>query len=228
MSEAKRIRVKVKKRRLKVKNIFLLFLIMLLIVGLMYFVTNIKIKNIYVINNNIVNDKQIITDSCLSDYPSFLLTFKKKIKFCLLNNNQYIKDVIVKKKLFKIYLTVNEHKILSVYENKLMLDDGVLVDNAYDIRDYPLVVNDISSVYDDFVYYFNKVDGTILAKISQIEYMPNEVDEERFLLYMNDGNSVFITLTKIEKLNKYMKIVSQMEEHVGIIYLDSGDYIELK
>jgi len=67
-----------------------------------------------------------------------------------------------------------------------------------------------------------------LLKISQIEYVPNDVDAERYLLYMDDGNSVYITLTKITKLNKYSSIVGQMEGRNGIIYLDSGDYIELK
>ena len=68
----------------------------------------------------------------------------------------------------------------------------------------------------------------ILLKISQIEYVPNEVDDERYLLYMNDGNSVYITLSKITKINQYGSIVNQMEGRNGIIYLDSGDYVELK
>ena len=45
---------------------------------------------------------------------------------------------------------------------------------------------------------------------------------------MNDGNSVYITLSKINKLNSYNSIVSRMEGRNGIIYLDSGNYIELK
>ena len=45
---------------------------------------------------------------------------------------------------------------------------------------------------------------------------------------MNDSNLVYITLTKIEKLNKYTSIYQEMEGKKGIIYLDSGDYIEVK
>ena len=33
---------------------------------------------------------------------------------------------------------------------------------------------------------FNKVNKDILLKISHIEYKPNEVDKERFILYMVD------------------------------------------
>ena len=121
-----------------------------------------------------------------------------------------------------------EYKKIAIYKDKILLEDGSLQDNTYDVNYLPIIINDISNVYDYFVSSFTKVDDNILTKISQINYDPNEVDKERFLLYMNDGNSVYITLSKITKLNKYDSIVSQMENRNGIIYLDSGDYIELK
>ena len=186
MKETKKIRVKVKKRKLKIKNILILLMLVILICNTIYFVLHIRIKNIYILNNKIVSDKEIINESYLDNYPYYFLTFKSKIKSNLLKNNNY------------------------------------------KINNLPIITNDISSVYDDFVYYFTKIDDNILLKISQIEYTPNEVDKSRFLLYMNDGNSVYITLTRIEKLNRYSSIVSQMDGKLGIIYLDSGDYIELK
>lgn len=45
---------------------------------------------------------------------------------------------------------------------------------------------------------------------------------------MVDSNYVYITLSKIDKINKYNAIVQQMENKIGIIYLDSGDYVEIK
>ena len=69
---------------------------------------------------------------------------------------------------------------------------------------------------------------SILLKISEIEYVPNNVDSERFALKMNDGNLVYITLNKIEKINKYNSIYSSLDGKRGIIYLDSGDYVEIK
>ena len=45
---------------------------------------------------------------------------------------------------------------------------------------------------------------------------------------MVDGNYVHITLSKIEKINKYNSIVNELEGKKGIIYLDSGDYVEIK
>ena len=45
---------------------------------------------------------------------------------------------------------------------------------------------------------------------------------------MNDGNYVYITLTKITKLNRYNSIKDELDGAKGIIYLDSGDYVEIK
>jgi len=72
------------------------------------------------------------------------------------------------------------------------------------------------------------VEPKVSYKISEIEYVPNGIDKERFLLTMTDANYVYITLAKIEKLNKYNTIVSELNNKKGIVYLDSGDYIEIK
>ena len=45
---------------------------------------------------------------------------------------------------------------------------------------------------------------------------------------MTDSKYVYITLSKIEKINKYNSIVQELENKKGIIYLDSGDYVEIK
>jgi hypothetical protein len=44
---------------------------------------------------------------------------------------------------------------------------------------------------------------------------------------MNDGNYVYITLTKIKSINEYIKILSTLENKKGILYLDSGNYFEI-
>jgi len=225
MKETKKIRVKVKKRKLKTKNIFIFMLSILLIILFIYYFLTIKIKNIYVINNNFVKDKDIISYAKLDTYPSYLLSLKFITKDNILKN-PYIKDVDIEKNNFKIYLYIEEYKPLAIYNNKVLLENNTLIDNTYDLKELPIVINEIDTKL--FSYYFRKIDSNTLLKISQIEYAPNEVDKERYLLYMTDGNSVYITLSKITKLNSYSSITSQMEDKKGIIYLDSGDYIELK
>ena len=75
---------------------------------------------------------------------------------------------------------------------------------------------------------FNLVNKDILLQISEINYLPVNVDKERFYLSMNDGNYVYITLTKIKRLNKYGEIKEELQGKNGIVYLDSGNYIEIK
>ena len=111
--------------------------------------------------------------------------------------------------------------------NKLVLEDKTKVDNIYSIDEVPILINTVdSSEYDYFIKKISKVDSNILLKISEIEYAKVDVDKQRFLLYMNDGNYVYITLSKIDNLNKYEEIYNSLEGKKGIIYLDSGNYFE--
>lgn len=228
MGKKAKIKVKVKKRKLKFKRIFICLILLLIIVLLFLLVKNIPIKNIYIIGNNILSDKEIIEISQISNYPSFIDTSKKDI-IKRLEKNNYIKKVEVEKKFFnKIYIYITENKIISIYNNKLLLESGKEVENIYDIHTAPILISDISNIKEEYVKNFSKVNDDILLKISEIEYSPNEVDNERFTFRMDDGNLVYITLNKITKINKYNSIYSELEGKKGIIYLDSGDYIEVK
>ena len=219
--EKKKVKIKVKKKRIKVKNVIITLLILLLLGFTSYDIITMPIKNIYIINNDIVSDKEILESLNIIDYPSFIKTIfsikKNKI------NNPYIKNFTVKKKLInKLYIEIEEYKPIAIYKDKVVLNNNSLADNIYNLDYLPYVINDIDSIYDSFVKNFNKIDNSILYRISQIEYKPNDIDEERFLLYMIDGNYVYISLSKIEKLshvpyflfknllleNKYNKIVN--------------------
>ena len=224
----KKIKVKVKKRKLSIKKILIFLFVLLISILVIYFISNLPIKNIYIVGNNILSDKEIIELSGLSDYPKFLSitsgNIKKKIK-----DNIYVKEVKVDKKINgKVYIYITEKKILCIYRNKLLLEDANLIENSYDMTSYPILLSDVSKIQEKFISSFSKIEDAILLKISEIEYTPNDVDNERFTLKMNDGNLIYITLNKIEKINKYNSIYSSLEGKKGIIYLDSGDYVEVK
>ena len=74
----------------------------------------------------------------------------------------------------------------------------------------------------------NRIKKEILLKTSDIEYKPNDYDKDRFLLYMDDGNMVYLTLTKFKTLNHYNEVLPQLEGHKGILYLDNGNHFEIK
>lgn len=225
---AKKVKVKVTKKKLKTKNILVTILILLLLILITIDITRLPIKNIYIEGNNILNDKTIIELAGIENYPPYINTYFTNIKTKLLDND-YIKNVNIKRTLSrKIYIEIEEYQPICIYKDKLILSSTTPVDNIYNIDYIPYVINDIDEIYDKFVNKFTKVNKDILLKISHIEYKPNEVDKERFLLYMTDSNYVYITLSKIDKINKYNSIVQELENKKGIIYLDSGDYVEIK
>lgn len=222
---------KKKKRVLKIKNICILLGILLLLIGISYYIITMPIKNIYIKENKIISDNEIIETTSLYNYPSFLLTRKSQLKKIILKN-KYIKSVNIAKKIGNIIeITIKEYQPLAVdKEDNIIIETGKKIPNNYNLNDIPILINDIQDkeIYLNFVNKLTKIDTNILRQISQIEYSPINVDKDRFLLYMNDKNIVYITLTKIEKLNKYNKIKDALEDKTGIIYLDSGNYIELK
>ena len=222
---------KKKKRVLKIKNICILLGILLLLISISYYIITMPIKNIYIKENKIISDNEIIETTSLYNYPSFLLTRKSQLKKIILKN-KYIKSVNIAKKIGNIIeITIKEYQPLAVdKEDNIIIETGKKIPNNYNLNDIPILINDIQDkeIYLNFVNKLTKIDTNILRQISQIEYSPINVDKDRFLLYMNDKNIVYITLTKIEKLNKYNKIKDALEDKTGIIYLDSGNYIELK
>lgn len=224
----KKIKVKVKKRKINIKRIIICLVIIILIVSIGYYLSKMPIKNIYIAGNKILSDREIIELSGIEDYPPIIaITNKNIIK--KIKDNIYIEDVQVKKKIGgKLYITIEEKKILCAYNEKLILEDGNIIENNHNITNYPILISDITSIQDLFISSFSLIEDEILLKISEIEYTPNDVDKERFTLKMNDGNMVFVTLNKVEKINKYNSIYSSLDGKKGIIYLDSGDYVEIK
>jgi len=228
MSAKKKVKVKVKKRKLKIKRILICLLTLILLILTYIYVKDLPIKNIYIIGNNILSDREIIEIAGIEDYPSFMKTSKKDI-ITKLEKISYIKEVKIEKKFYnKIYIYITENKVLALYNNKIILENNMIIDNTYNITTIPILTSDITNIKDKFIEKFSLINNDILLKISEINYAPNDVDNERFSLKMNDGNLVYVTLSKINKINKYNSIYSKMEEKKGIIYLDSGDYVEVK
>ncbi len=221
---------KKKRVKFKIKNIIILLGIFSLLVLIGYFVVMLPINNIYISGNNILDDREIMAISNIDDYPSFILTNRYEMKKKLVANS-YIEDVIIKKKLGNILeIELVEYKAIAIDSKKeIVLSSGEILENSYNIYDVPILVNDISDkeVFSLFVSKMGLLNSDILRQISEIEYSPVEVDKERFLFYMSDGNFVYISLTKLSKLDKYNEIKDKLNGKKGTIYLDSGDYVEL-
>ena len=220
-----------KKIRIKYNRIIIFLLLVIISVAAICYILNLRIKNIFVTNKNniILTEQDVIDMAKLSDYPVSLENSSLKIKKTLEDNPYVYKARVTKKFLTTVNITVQENYPLffNSINNRTVLYDGTMVDKQF--SNIPSVINYIPDVkYTSLINKMQKLNIEILSRISQIEYKPSDFDDERFLLFMNDGNYVYITLYKFDNLNKYLDIIVNFENKRGILYLDSGNYFEIK
>lgn len=222
---------KKKKIRLRFGRIFLTLFIIVLILFLIKTFFKFPIKNIYIEGNKYIKDQEIIDLANISDYPSYFKYTKKQLKKKL-EKSYYIKKVVVKKKkLSEIYIKVEENTPLFYNTNskKMILLDGQEIKEQLN---GPILINYVpDKIYKKLKEQMGLVNIEIINRISEIKYDPNNVDDERFLLAMMDGNYVYITLDKLENINNYVKIsleiVNKFGDKKGILNLDAGEYFEI-
>lgn len=219
----------VKKRRLKWKSILKLLSIIALISLVIFALLQIKTKRIIIKGNNYVTDNEIIEASGYKYYPKLSLYTSETIKNNLLSLPLLASVNIKKTVLGSLIITVKENKPLFYNRNssKLVLSDKkeITSTNLYGV---PVLVNSVpNTYYERFIEKLNTIDENVLKLISEIEYDPwksNDVliDETRFILRMNDGNTVYVNLIHLDKLNNYIEIFASLENKKGILYLDSS------
>ncbi len=216
------------KVKLKYKNILLFLVIFLIAIFVITKLLHANITNIYISGNNVLSDWEIIKLASLSDYPNTLKHPSFIIKNRLEKNDMIIKANVSKESLTKIYINIEENRPLFYNSNinkMVMLDKKTLEIEG----NVPYLINYIpDTVYNKFIDAISLVNQDVLARISEIEYKSNDVDQERFYLTMNDGNYVYINIRNFEKINNYINMLKKINGKKGILYLDSGEYFEIK
>lgn len=222
------------KKVIKKKKLKLLPAILFLIIGVfLYFLIKaaleFKIQNIYIHNTKYLNDEYIIETANIENYPSFILNFSWDIEKKL-EASPYIKKATVKKSflgVIDIYIEESAVLFYKEYDNKYVLDTLEEVDTLiYNFSSVRIINYVPDTVYEEFLPLFSKIDSDVRDKISQIKYDPSEYDDARFLLYMIDGNYVYVTLTKLDSLNYYNEIYPTLDGKKGTLYLDSGNHFQ--
>ncbi len=222
----------VKRKKLRIFRLLLVILILGVIVFAIYLYLDTSIKNIVIKGTTYLNDDYIIELAKIDDYPSFYYTTSHGIKKRL-KSSPYIKEVEVKKSIGHIItINVEENRILFDYaaNDKFILENKkeIAKDELVNIKRVPRLMNYVpDKKYETLIKGILKVDKDILGKISEITYLPTDYDKDRFLLYMDDGNSVYITLTKLNMINYYNKVLTQLSGKKGVLYLDSGNHFKV-
>ena len=217
---------KVKKKKIKIGRVFLALFFLFVVLFLIILLSKMPVLGFYISGNNYYTDSEILKITGLDKYPSYLFTsninIKKKIK-----DDPILESVKINKTLLgKFKVEVKEKQILfyNINTKKSITSNDEEID-FYD-KNSPVLVNNINdkNVYNSFLKKMKKVDKSILDNISEIKYNPNAIDKERFLISMNDGNYIYLTISKFTKINDYLKISKTLESKNGILYLDYGNY----
>lgn len=220
---------KVIKRRIKWKVILKIFFLLFLVALFFFYLFHVKTRHIVIIGNSYVSDHEIITTAGFKNYPYLFQVSNQEIKKRLLDL-PFLNEVQIHKSLFgTLTLEVTEAKPLfyNRNNNKLILSNAKEIDET-DLDGVPTLINYVpDTLYTRLIDTLKKIDVNVVQLISEIEYQPwksNDVmiDETRFFLRMNDGNSVYVNLINMEKLNTYIEIYASLEGKQGILYLDSS------
>lgn len=216
-----------KKRKIKIGRIFVLTFIIFIAIYIPLKFIDLSFKNIYITGNSILTDKEVMKQADIDDYPSSLAFSSGKVKDNLLQN-ELIKSVkVYKKGLRSLYIEIEENTPLfyNTNINKIVLLDGRESNKKLDA---PILINYVpDTIYSKFVTKMVLINSDVMQMVSEIKYDVNEVDEERFLFYMEDGNYVYLTLSRLDKINNYQSIVKKFGNKRGIMYLDSGEYFKV-
>ena len=219
------------KRKFNIKK-FICFIIFLVIIYFVIdYVFSVRTKNIVVLNSNYYSDEIIIETAGIEKYPEFLKIKKNDVKNKL-KKLPLINDVKISKKFgYILELDIVEKKGLYLVRssNKYKLNTNEEY-SSDDILNVPTLINFVpSDIEEEFIKELSKIDTNILNLISEIEYSVTDYDDERFILYMNDGNEVYVTNNRLHMLNKYISIMKKISsDKKGILYLDTGNYFKIK
>ena len=221
-----------KKRKIKLGGLFLIILIMYLLFSFGYYLYKLPIKHVNITNNYYLTDDYII--DLLNIKNKAYLTFSTYKARKVLNKEDLVIDSSIKRTLNGgLNINVNEEKILFYnWNNKkiILLNDEVEYKSEY--LGVPSLINYVpDKIYKKLVKKFSLLDRNILSMISEIEYSPDRIndvviDENRFLIRMNDGIKIYVNIYNIKKLNNYLEIYDAIlknnTEKNGCLYLDSN------
>ena len=146
---------------------------------------------------------------------------KKRIK-----KSELVKDVKIKKRFFNVLkIYIEEYTPVLIKDGKTVLENGVAIDKK--VANLPTLSDlEDKGVYTKLIDKLSKLNATEKNQISEIIYTPSEYDNTRFLLYMNDGNHIYINISKLDNLNYYSEIYPTLNGKKGTLYLDSGNHFE--
>lgn len=224
-------RVGKRHRKLRYDRVFIVLGCFAFILFLFFQLLKLPIRNIYIAGNVYISDQEIIELAEVQNYPSIIKTNTSLLKKKLQEDPRIISAKIQKRKWKELHIEIIENMPLFYNQttNKTILSDLREIEGFWDA---PVLLNYVpDTIYTTFQTQMQKINFEILNRVSEIMYQPSNVDEERFLFTMRDGNYVYLTLETFENINNYVSIyaefTSKYGNRKGILNLDSGQYFTI-
>lgn len=230
---------KLKQQRKKKANrrlIFYLSLFFILISVIIYIQSPLSsIKNIEVTGNKYLSKTEIIEETQLTKDTNIWKVNKDDVKNAI-KNDPIIKTVKVKRKLpGTISIELEEYELVGYVRDeeshKPIFENGqqISVSDRYAKGDAPVLLGfDDNEVLQTMTKQLQQLPPTILQLISEIHWEPEDENNHKIILFMNDGFMVDGTIRNFaEKMQVYPSIVSQLDpDKKGIIHIGVGAYFE--
>lgn len=232
-SNTKKIQKKIKRKRIKIRygRILIAFVCLAFLLFLFSLFLKLPIRNIYIVGNTHISDQEIIELAGIQNYPSIIKTRASDLQKRLKKDPRIISATIKKRKWKELHIEIVENNPLFYNQttNQTIMSDFREIEEIWDA---PVLLNYVpDTIYETFKKKMQKIDLEVLNRVSEIMYQPSNVDEERFLFTMRDGNYVYLTLETFENINNYVSIYAEFTSKYGnkkgILNLDSGQYFTI-
>lgn len=225
----------VRKKKANQRLIFYLSIFFILISIIIYLQSSLSdIKNIVVKGNHSVSNEEVIEQSLLTTQTNIWTIKQEKIKD-IIGRNPIISSVEVNRQLpWTVEITIEEFDRVGYIktENQFypVLENGTTLSNATSfIGDAPIIEGFTDELlFNNMVGELQKMSKSILNLISEIHWQPTNENQNKIMLYMNDGFIVNSTIRNFaDKMQIYPSIVAQLEPgSEGIIHIGVGAYFE--
>ncbi|MBP1950606.1 cell division protein FtsQ/DivIB [Virgibacillus litoralis] len=226
-----------RKKKANRRLIFYLSIFFFLISIIVYLQSPLShVKTIEVSGNSFADDQEVIQQSNISKDTNIWMINEAKVVQAI-SENPVVKSVEVNRQLpWTIEIQLKEYDQVGYIKREgsfypILGNGRVLTEMKQKLAngDAPLILGFSEEAYlDSMTAELKKLPESILNLISEIHWKPSDDNQNKILLYMNDGYVVDGTIRNFaDKMDVYPSIVSQLKpESKGIIHIGVGAYFE--
>lgn len=184
-----------------------------------------KVKQIVIAHNTIYSDNQIkkLLNIDIGDRTWLIYPWLKANR---IKDDRVIAEVDLSIKNNILLVSVNEYRLVGVYKDRLLLENGHVVN--YLAHHQPIV--DLVPLIEGFeseeyqlrlAEALAQLEPMMLFAISMIQQKQTSYDEAQLHLLLKDQNQVFSDFRSLSLLNDYRFFVNQIKPENKCIYIDA-------